>query len=587
MKSLRTKFFVFFAGLGFLASLAVGLVMYVQYFRYIKYSYTDSLAKIAALTLKQYPIVSNPEYLIGIGKADDPEYWQFLNNVQLIAESFNLAYIYMIQKTPEGKYLFIFDTDDVDAESTEEFFDYYQEDEVPPELDAAYMTGHPQVSKPYTDEWGSFVSLFTPVFDSNNRIAGILGFDYDVSLVRELEQRANIALIIALATEILFSILIAGLVASSLIKPIKEIIKLGHTIAEMRFDIDIPIERKDEIGDIQRSLNTIRSALKKTLNEIKNEQTRQKNISETLGASIKDSSSGLEVITDSMESVQGKTNNQVQSVSRTSDSLEEIIGHIRSLENAVDTQGQNISQSSETIEQMVKDIDAVRDVVYRSHKSISGLSSSSDTGRKMLNNLNEELSHIVEQSSFLEEANAALVNIASQTNILAMNAVIEAAHAGEAGRGFAVVAGEVRKLAESSSKESASISKEIKNMRNAIEKIRQVSLETVNTMGSMFTEVTGMQGYFGDMMTAVNTLASNGTRILNALETLGGTMEQVKNSSVEIRRESDSIYGAVEDLKNISKDVQDSVRNVQEACLRIAGSLSDARNIADGEETRK
>jgi methyl-accepting chemotaxis protein len=582
MKSLRTRFFVFFAGLGLLASLEVGLVMYVQYFRYIQYSYTDSLTKIADLTVKQQPLIFNPEYLINAGKADAPEYWQFLNDVQLIADSFNLAYIYMIQKTPEGQYLFVFDTDDVDAESAEEFFDYYKEEEVPPELDAAYVTGLPQVSEPYTDEWGSFVSLFTPIFDGNNRVAGILSLDYDVTVVKGLEQRANIALLIALAIELLFSILVAFLVAGSLIKPIKEIVRLGHAIAGMRFDINISTERKDEIGDIQRSLNTIRNELKKTLDEIKNEQTGQKNISGSLNVSIRESSSGLEVITNSMESVQGKTDNQVRSVNRTSDSLEEIISHICSLESAVDTQGHNISRSSETVERMVKDIDAVRNVVYQAHESTANLSKSSDTGRKMLNKLNEELSRIVEQSSFLEEANTALVNIAAQTNILAMNAAIEAAHAGEAGRGFAVVAGEVRQLAESSSRESASISNEIKNMRDAIEKIRQVSLETVDTMGSMFTEVTRMQGSFGTVLTAVDTQASNGTRILNSLETLRETTEQVKNSSVEIRKESDSIYGTVEDLKNISMDVQDSVHNVQEACLKIAGSLSAAQKIAGG-----
>jgi methyl-accepting chemotaxis protein len=532
---------------------------------------------------KQQPLIFNPEYLIKAGKADDSEYWQLLNDLQVIADSFDLAYIYMLQKTPEGQYFFVFDTDDADEESNEAFFEYYEEDEAPPELDTVYATGQPQISKPYTDEWGSFVSLFTPVFDSSNSIIGILALDYDVTMVQSLERQVNVALSIALVIELIFSILAAFLVASSLIKPIKKIVGIGHTLAEMHFDIEISIDRKDEIGDIERSLNTIRNELKKTLMAITNEHMGQKNISNNLNISIQESSNGLEIITGNMDSVQTKTDNQMQLVERTSGSLEEIIGHIRSLEGAVDTQWHNISRSSETIEFMVKDIEGVRDIVYRANESTINLSKSSDTGSKTLNNLNKELTHIVEQSSFLEEANAALVNIASQTNILAMNAAIEAARAGEAGKGFAVVAGEIRQLAESSNKESASISNEIKNMREAIETIRKVSSETVETMGSMFTEITEMHGSFGKVMTAMDAQTSNGTQILTALKTLMETTDQVKNSSVEIRKESDSIDDTVKDLKDISKDVQDSVHNVQNACFKIADSLSLAKKIAGGQ----
>jgi methyl-accepting chemotaxis protein len=221
-------------------------------------------------------------------------------------------------------------------------------------------------------------------------------------------------------------------------------------------------------------------------------------------------------------------------------------------------------------------------VVHQAHETTGNLSKSSDTGRKMLHNLSEELSRIAEQSAFLEEANAALVNIAAQTNILAMNAAIEAAHAGEAGRGFAVVAGEVRSLAELSNKESTSISDEIKNMRNGIEKIRQVSTETVETLSRMFTEVNDMQASLDTVNSAVDAQASNGSQVLNALTSLRDTTEQVHTGSDEIQKESDLIYKTVEDLRKISQDVSDSILDVQTASKTIAKSLNVAQLIAEG-----
>jgi methyl-accepting chemotaxis protein len=398
----------------------------------------------------------------------------------------------------------------------------------------------------------------------------------------EINQMLIKTLIIAGAAAVVAVFILISVLNVSLIRPIKAIVAAAVSLANMEFDIDIPRDRKDEIGDVQQAFNTIREELQKTITDINNEHLGQKNVSGNLHISIRESSDGLGVITRNVESVQNKTDVQMESVIQTADSVEGIIKHIRSLENAVDVQADTISRSSESIEQMVGDIDSVRSVVRQAHATTGNLSQSSDAGRKMLNNLTEELTRIADQSAFLEKANAALVNIAAQTNILAMNAAIEAAHAGEAGRGFAVVAGEVRSLAELSNKESASISNEIKNMRNGIEKIRQVSAGTVDTLGSMFTEVTDMQASLNTVNTAVEAQASNGAQVLNALTSLRKTTDQVRIGSDEIQKESGSIHNVIENLKSISRDVNDSILDVQKASKKIADSLEIAQKIAEG-----
>ncbi|MDR1930074.1 MAG: methyl-accepting chemotaxis protein [Treponema sp.] len=372
------------------------------------------------------------------------------------------------------------------------------------------------------------------------------------------------------------------LLRNTVAKPVKEIVTGAKALANMDFSVKLTGDRKDEIGDVERAFHTIRDSLRRTISDINNEHQGQLNISKNLNDSIIQSSDGLEVISRNMDSMQIKSDDQIKSVTKTADSVEEIVRSITSLESAVKIQASNISRSAESIGRMVKDVESVRIEVHGANKTTEDLSISSEQGRKMLHNLTEELARIAEQSAFLEEANATLVNIAAQTNILAMNAAIEAAHAGEAGRGFAVVAGQVRNLAESSNKESNSISEEIKRMQNGIETMRKVSEETVNTLTSMFGNVGDIQSSLSKVNTAVEAQASQGAQIMDALNTLQETTEQVRSGSGKIQLESGSIQTAIDNLQTISKEVNTRVLDVQKASKDIALSLEVGRKIAEG-----
>jgi methyl-accepting chemotaxis protein len=581
MKSLQTRFFLNFVALGLGIALGVGILMFAEYRRYIQDSYTSILESVGDMVEAQYPVLADPGSIKTRALTDSEAYWQIPRDLKAVAESFGLAYIYLLTRE-EGEFWFVFDTDDLDTMiDPAEAFERYPADEVPGELKAAFDSGERRLSAPYSDEWGSFVSLFIPI-SSGGPVTAVLGLDYDVSFIMELERRAYIALGTAMAAAALISALAALAVSRSLLRPIKAMVQSGNALAAMDFKTPIPINRRDEIGDMQRALYSIREQLQKTITGMNNEHLGQKNISGNLRVSIKESSGDLEVITRSMDLMQNKADEQMRSVLQTAESVEGIVGHIHSLDEAVETQGQNIDQSSGVIERMVADTGEVRDVVGKARETTGKLSRASEAGQTMLKQLSEELGRIAEQSAFLEEANAALVNIAAQTNILAMNAAIEAAHAGEAGRGFAVVAGEVRSLAESSNKESTSISNEIKNMRDGIGRIRQVSENTVKTMGEMFREVTDMELSFNNVSAAVDAQASRGAQILGALTTLRGTADQVKQGSGDIKRESGSIQGIVESLKEISREVNESVLEVQRACTGIAESLEVAQKISEG-----
>jgi methyl-accepting chemotaxis protein len=289
------------------------------------------------------------------------------------------------------------------------------------------------------------------------------------------------------------------------------------------------------------------------------------------------SSDALGTITGNMDAMQGETGAQMESVAQTSAAIEEIIKSIDSLNRAVQTQADHITQSSAAIEQMVANIASIRSVVAGVTKTTGALSKSSSDGHSMLVKLTEAVTHIQEQSATLQTANKTIADIAEQTNILAMNAAIEAAHAGEAGRGFAVVAAEIRKLAELSGKESSAVSEEIKKIEQGIEQITGVSNQTVGAMDTIFTGIRSMDASFAQVNHAVEEQSAGGSRILAALKSIQDMTVRVRDGAGVIHRQSGSIHEEMAALRRISGNVTARAREVKTASGNIALILEDTK----------
>jgi len=425
----------------------------------------------------------------------------------------------------------------------------------------------------------------------------------DMLIFSERVQGTNWVLVSVIPTQIEFAelnavllrlaLLVAGLlVAAAIIAvifnyrtltiPIKKIKDAANSLSEMDFEVDIEVNRRDEIGEMQKAIMRIRDNLKDSITEIRSAQAHlvlaQK--SEKINDVVQGSMSIMEGMINEINGVSDNVNSQKESIKKASNSVDEIFSSVDSFRKTVMDQSSLVSESSHAVEKMISSISTVRTTAEDTRQTMDILGKSSDSGRKMLLQLLEELGNVQNQSSSLQVANRTISDIAAQTNILAMNAAIEAAHAGEAGRGFAVVAGEVRKLAELSSKESESVSREIQKMGKIIAHIGTVSQETSRAMDTIFRGVSDVNMSFKTIDSSIREQAEEGVQVLGALKTVQDITVRVKSDTETIYTQSSAIHTEVEKLQEVSQMVNNGVGSVRSASGEISSFLQNVKSLS-------
>ncbi len=387
------------------------------------------------------------------------------------------------------------------------------------------------------------------------------------------------------------AIVLTSLLSRSITRPIRNAAAMLKDISQGEGDLTrtMSVKGKDEMAELASNFNLTIAKVRSLVVSIKAQAESLAEVGAALSESMAETASSVNEIASNVASVKSQTMNQAAGVTETNSTMEQITVNIRRLNGYVEQQAANVTQSSSAVEQMLASIASVTQGLDRNAESVRGLRADSERSRDDLQAVSDRIKEIVYESDRLIEVSGLIGSIANQTNLLAMNAAIEAAHAGDLGRGFAVVADEVRKLAEESAEQSGTISKVLKAIKAAVDQVAVSAVSVLGQFEEIDHRIKGVSEREASILCAMEEQGAGSNEILKAIGNLNDITTKVRSGSDEMLTGSQEVIRESQNLERVTAEVSGSMNEmsvglelIQSAVNRVNDMSAENKRSIDG-----
>jgi methyl-accepting chemotaxis protein len=359
----------------------------------------------------------------------------------------------------------------------------------------------------------------------------------DVEAAERTYSRLSILIFSIAGIALILGVLTTVLITRGITHPLGEAVHAANKLADNDLTVNIEVNSKDETGQLLAAMKNMAEKLKKIMADVKSTADSVASASNQLSASSEQMSRGVTEQSGRASQIAASSTEMSQTV-------------IDIAKNSSD-----IASSATETSKVAKDGEGI---VGKSVEEVKAIANTVNESAQMMTSLGERSRQIGEIISVIKD-------IADQTNLLALNAAIEAARAGEQGRGFAVVADEVRKLAERTAKATSEIGDMIKAIQDEVE----------NAVTSM-NEGTERVNVGVELSTQAGNALHDIVKSVNNLQTM---VQQVASATEEMSTVSETISGDIETIASVSKETSAGSEQIAQASSDLARLASNLQNI--------
>ncbi|MCQ2579925.1 MAG: methyl-accepting chemotaxis protein [Treponemataceae bacterium] len=427
-----------------------------------------------------------------------------------------------------------------------------------------------------------YLTMYTAI-DNEENMDGIYFIGIPVKVVKSTRQLILTVIIpVILFFTVMLCVLTFFILHYLIFNPLRLVSSAIHNLAAKSENADltyrINYNKNDEIGRLSVDIDTFIEYQQKLIKELKIAEVDLDYISMTLGSSASDSASSICQIMANIESVRHQTVNQTTAIESANNQMAMSIDMAKQLQATVKNQTADISTSASCIEEMIGNIASVNTAMQKMNAQFTELSGVTAEGKEKQLEVDKKITEMAAQSKLLIEANGVIARIASQTNLLAMNAAIEAAHAGDLGTGFSVVADEIRTLAENSSRQSHIIGQRMKEISTTISDVVSSSKSSSEAFVNVADKLSVTDRLVQEMSSMMTEQEESSKQVLDALHNINYSTEQVKEMTRGMEDAINKTNSEMSTMTQIADIVAGSMDEMAEGAVLINKS---AQGVSD------